>query len=106
MPLLTPSRMIGAAKLALALVVIGATTAVAAQAIFPDQPLDNLLLYSIGGLLVLALGATLLLVLSLTFRQYLLRKGATDTQWLWFEREPRGLARLRRAMLGRATERR
>ncbi|HEY9103487.1 hypothetical protein [Chitinimonas sp.] len=101
---ITPSRLFGAAKLVLALTVIGATTAVAAQPIFPDLPLDRLLFYSMGALLALVGCAMLLLVLSLTFRQYLLRKGASDTQWLWFDGEPRGLARLRRIVVQRGIE--
>jgi hypothetical protein len=31
--------------------------------------------------------------LTLTFNQWVLRKGGTDTQWLWFASDPPGLKR-------------
>ncbi|WP_269532953.1 hypothetical protein [Chitinimonas sp. BJYL2] len=41
----------------------------------------------LGGLLAVSLAA----LASLTLWQWVLRKGGTDTQWLWFARDPAGL---------------
>jgi hypothetical protein len=41
------------------------------------------------------LAIILLSIVSLSFRQFILRAGGTDTQWFWFSSEPRGLDRIR-----------
>ena len=40
--------------------------------------------------------AIVLVLLYMTFLQYLLRKGAIDPQWLWFAHDPAGLDAYRR----------
>ncbi|MFZ6771856.1 hypothetical protein ACO0LB_03980 [Undibacterium sp. SXout7W] len=52
--------------------------------------------------LYLALGTTALIailmsvvIISMTVRQFILRSGGTDTQWLWFPEDPPGLVALR-----------
>ena len=50
-----------------------------------------------GALLVVLVAA----VISLTFWQFLLRKGATDPQWYWFKSEPRGLVQERELLRAR-----
>ena len=84
-----------AMKALLATVLLAALAGVAGSQLAPKVPLQWVLIYSALGaaaiLLVLALAA----VVTLTVMQFILRKGGTDTQWLWFSTEPRGLVHLR-----------
>jgi hypothetical protein len=56
-------------------------------------------LYVLAGWGILA-GLMLVLVvntaISSWINQWILRKGGTDTQWLWFSNEPKGLAQQRK----------
>ena len=82
-------------KILLATLLLAVIAGVAGSRLAPSLPLPTVLLYS--GLGVLALGALLLLVIvvSSTVSQWILRKGGTDTQWFWFSGEPPGLQKLR-----------
>ena len=63
------------------------------QGLAPDMPLLTLWLWALGGLLSLGLVFTVGTWLTLTFNQWVLRQGGTDTQWLWFASYPPGLKR-------------
>lgn len=82
-------------KILLAMLLLAALACVAGSHLAPRLPLPTVLLYSALG--VLAAGAVLLLVVvvSLTVSQWVLRNGGTDTQWFWFSGEPPGLQKLR-----------
>ena len=56
---------------------------------------QHMLWHFLAGVSVLTLGLVFLAGtwLTLTFNQWVLRKGGTDTQWLWFASEPPGLKR-------------
>lgn len=78
-----------------AFVLLALLAGVAGHQLAPAVPLATVLLYA-------ALGAAALLgilvavtAVMLTVRQFILRKGGTDTQWYWFPSEPRGLVQLR-----------
>ena len=69
--------------------------AIVGKSIVPGMPTANVVLYCVAGgsiafalIVAMAVGAP-------RFRQFLLRRGATDAQWLWFPGEPAGLVRLR-----------
>ncbi|GAB3253916.1 hypothetical protein [Chitinimonas naiadis] len=93
---LSKSSLIGTAKVLLALAIIGSTAAVASRPLLPDVPVSTLVIYGVLALIVLTAASAALLVASLTLRQFILRKGGMDTQWLWFDRDPKGLVALRR----------
>ena len=66
---------------------------VSGQSLAPEMSLLMLCLWVLGGLLALGLFLLVATLLSLTFRQWILRQGGTDTQWLWFASDPPGLQR-------------
>lgn len=82
-------------KLALAFVAIVALALLPARQLAPGVPLQLLVLYVAGGVLLALVVIVALAVCWLQFAQFILRKGGTDPQWLWFYREPRGLEELR-----------
>jgi hypothetical protein len=59
----------------------------------PEMPLLTVWLWALGGLVTLALLLLAGTWLTLSFWQWVLRKGGTDTQWLWFAADPPGLKR-------------
>ena len=67
--------------------------------LWPALDLVTTGLYVLAGWGILA-GLMLVLVvntaISSWINQWILRKGGTDTQWLWFPDEPKGLARQRK----------
>ncbi len=85
-----------APRVALALVLLWAGAAVVAMQLMPHKPLmQSWLQLTLGaGAVLLCLVAAA--VASLTLMQWILRRGGTDTQWLWFASEPDGLVRQRR----------
>lgn len=74
---------------------LAALAAIAGQALAPQLPLVLVLAYAAVGSIVLLAMLTVLAILMLTMYQFILRMGGTDTQWLWFSNEPRGLVHLR-----------
>ena len=92
------------AKLVLAAILLMALAGVAGSQMAPKMALFDVLLYS--GALALGLFALLLVVsvVSLTLYQFILRKGGTDPQWLWFRSEPPGLVALRAQSKDRAAQ--
>lgn len=63
--------------------------------IAPRLPLLLVLAYSIVGAAALFVLLTAATVITLTVKQFILRKGGTDPQWFWFAAEPPGLVQLR-----------
>jgi hypothetical protein len=74
---------------------LGCLALVAGAHLVPQVAIRTVLLYSALGAAVLLALLVLLAVATLTFQQFILRHGATDTQWFWFSSEPRGLVQLR-----------
>jgi hypothetical protein len=87
------SRRIIVLKLWIAGVMLSLLALLAGQSLAPDVPLLTLWLWALGGLLTLGLVFLAGTWLTLTFKQWVLRKGGTDTQWLWFTSDPPGLER-------------
>ena len=83
------------AKIALASGLIGAFLIYFFAQLLPGVSLLSLAGYVVLG--VAALTATLMCVVMVAtvFRQFILRSGGTDTQWLWFPEDPPGLVALR-----------
>jgi hypothetical protein len=75
----------------LATALILGVLAVPLQGLFPGVGLSRLLALSLGGALAMMLAVLVPALLSMQFRQWLLRHGATDTAWFWFPAEPPGL---------------
>ncbi|OGB29134.1 MAG: hypothetical protein A3F78_15225 [Burkholderiales bacterium RIFCSPLOWO2_12_FULL_61_40] len=84
-----------ALKTLLATVLLVALAGVAGAQLAPEVPLQWVLIYSALGAAALLLVLAIATVVTLTVMQFILRKGGTDTQWLWFSAEPRGLVHLR-----------
>jgi hypothetical protein len=53
-------------------------------------------LAALGYTALAALIVTAVIALRLAIGQWILRRGGTDTQWFWFNSEPRGLEAMRR----------
>lgn len=81
-------------KLLICGVVVSVGIGFMAQLLWPGLGLGTLALYVLAGWGVLA-GLMLLLVvntaISTWVNQWILRKGGTDTQWLWFPSDPPGV---------------
>jgi hypothetical protein len=61
------------------------------RGLFPELGLSRVLALALGGGLAVMLVVLVPVLLSLQFRQWLLRHGATDTAWFWFPADPPGL---------------
>lgn len=86
----------GLIKAGVAIVSLGALALLFVSQWLPQAPLPTLALYALGGTLVLLAAGGGLLLASLSLRQFILRRGGTDTAWFWFKGEPPGLERLRK----------
>ena len=95
MPVSTHSKQV-AAKVLLAAMLLSLLAGVAGSQLAPKLPLHLVLLYSALGVAALFALLALAIVARLTFVQFIMRKGGTDPQWLWFQAEPPGLVELRR----------
>lgn len=84
-----------AKKALLALILLASLAGVAGLQLAPNVPLHRVLIYSAGGAVILFFALVIGTVITLTFAQFILRKGGTDVQWFWFPDEPPGLAKLR-----------
>lgn len=84
-----------AMKALLALILLASLAGVAGLQLAPNVPLHWVLLYSAGGAVAVFFALGIGTVITLTFSQFILRKGGTDVQWFCFPTEPPGLARLR-----------
>ena len=84
-----------AIKVALAAVLLAFLAGIAGSQLAPNLPLYSVLLYSAVGAVVLFFTLVIATIATLTFAQFILRKGGTDVQWLWFSADPQGLVQLR-----------
>lgn len=82
-------------KIALTAMLLGAGAAYVGTQLFPGLPLARAALYVAGSVAALLLVLLVVALAGLVVRQFVLRKGGTDTQWFWFASEPRGLLQLR-----------
>ena len=92
------------AKVLFAAILLVALAGVAGTQLAPGIPLPTVLLYSAVGAAALFAILVVATVASLTFRQFILRKGGADTQWFWFSGEPKGLEQLRDQRASQANE--
>jgi hypothetical protein len=83
-------------KLLICAVVVSAGITFMVHLLWPQLSIAKMALYVLGGWVILG-GLFLLLVvntaISSWLNQWILRKGGTDTQWLWFSADPPGLKR-------------
>jgi hypothetical protein len=82
-------------KLPLLALIIGAIAVAASRSLFPAVPVAMALLYLAAAIVAFLAFVSLSLIVTSRINAYVLSKGGTDTQWLWFGSEPPGLARLR-----------
>jgi len=82
-------------KALVAAAVLATLAGVAGRQLAPGVPVQTILLYSALGAAALLAILVVAVAVTLTFRQFILRKGGTDTQWFWFSGEPKGLQQLR-----------
>ena len=83
-------------KVVLAAVLVTTLLTFAAHQFLPTVGWLELAAGSLAAWLAAMAVAIVLVLLYMTFLQFLLRKGAIDTQWLWFGRDPAGLEAYRR----------
>ena len=84
-----------AMKMLLAAVLLSCLAGMAGSQLAPNVPLVTVLLYSVVGAMVVFFVLVVATIATLTFAQFILRKGGTDVQWFWFQSEPEGLVELR-----------
>lgn len=82
-------------KVVLSIIMLSTLAGVAGSQLAPDVPLKKILLNCAIGAGVLFVIFISAVVVMLTFSQFILRKGGTDTSWFWFEGEPPGLEQQR-----------
>ena len=85
-------------KLLICVVLVSAGIGVMVTMLWPQLGAHQIALYVLAGWSMLgALFSVLVIYIILRsgFNQWVLRKRGTDTQWLWFSGEPKGLARQR-----------
>jgi hypothetical protein len=92
----TPSsKTMVVAKLAVVFVVLGGLVAAVGSGLAPQVPLWLLIVVGVGAALGLFVVLVVAIACSSWVRQLVLRNGGTDTQWLWFPRDPPGLEKIR-----------
>jgi len=84
------------AKVVLATLLLGVLAGVAGSQIVPGWSLVRVLVSSALGAAVLVTALVVAAIAWLALGQFILRKGGTDVQWLWFPGDPPGLEGLRR----------
>jgi hypothetical protein len=90
-------------KLLFALLSLGLLVTLAAKDFAPNTSVAVVLAYAIGGAAAFAVVILLVMWLKFAVNQFLLNAGATDTQWLWFKSDPKGLNALRGRVVSRET---
>ena len=89
-------KMIFMGKIFLALAAICWLLVLAARDLAPGTPALVVLAYALGGAAIVVMTALGAMWLKFAINQFMLNVGATDTQWLWFKNDPKGLVALRR----------
>lgn len=92
---MTQQRLMIAAKVLLAAGLIAILAGGALLKILPGVGFATLAFSILGAMVCLFVVIVLFASLSLTFNQFILRHGGTDTSWLWFRGDPKGLQQLR-----------
>jgi hypothetical protein len=82
-------------KALLALLAICLLVLLAARDLAPLTPASVVLGYTLGGAALFGGAALAAMWLKFAINRFLLNVGATDTQWLWFKSDPKGLVALR-----------
>ena len=80
-----------------AVLAIGLVFGIAGRSLAPSMPTTTWLLWCAGAACALLIAAIGGLMISLNLRQFVLRKGGTDVQWLAFSSDPEGLVSLRKS---------
>ena len=78
------SRFVIITKVLLSIVALASLAGVTGAHLAPSAPLLTVWLYSAIGAGALLFAVVIAAALGLTLRQSILRRGGTDTQWLWF----------------------
>ena len=82
-------------KALLALVAICLLVVFAARDLGPFTPVLVVLAYVLGGAAFFSVTVLGFMWLKFAINKFLLNAGATNTQWLWFKSDPKGLVTLR-----------
>jgi hypothetical protein len=82
-------------KLFVALAAIALLVGFAAKDLAPNVPVSWALAYAFAGGAVFVIAILLVMWLKFLVNRFLLNAGATDTDWLWFKSDPRGIQSLR-----------
>ena len=82
-------------KLAVLALFFGTIVVVASINLFPQVPLIVALLYAAAGIVAFFAIVSVSIIVSSRINAWVLNKGGTDTQWLWFKSDPQGAVRLR-----------
>jgi hypothetical protein len=82
-------------KALLALLAICLLVVLAARDLAPLTPVSVVLAFALGGAAFFGVAVLGAMWLKFAINRFLLNAGATDTQWLWFKSDPKGLVALR-----------
>ena len=88
-------KAIAVTKLVVVLAVLVALIAFVGSGVAPQVPLSQLIVGSVAAVLALFIALIVAIASSASIRQFVLRAGGTDTQWLWFAQDPPGLKNIR-----------
>ncbi len=86
------------AKAAVAVAMLGGLVFVTGSQLAPRLSPWLLMAYVLAAAIAMFVVLVVVVSVVLTFRQFILRKGGTDVDWLWFPSEPKGLVRLRQGV--------
>lgn len=86
-------------KLPVVALFFGTVVATASINLFPQVPLVVTLLYAAAGTAAFLAVISISIVVGSGINAYVLNKGGTDTQWLWFKADPQGVTSLRERAL-------
>ena len=84
-----------AARIVIAVALISSLLAIVGSALAPRVSVWELLILSLGAMLAFLVVVAVVAACSMQIRQWVLRSGGTDTQWLWFSRDPPELEKMR-----------
>lgn len=81
-------------KLLIATAAIALLVGFAAKDLAPNVPVSWALAYAFAAGAIFVIAILLVMWLKFLVNRFLLNAGATDTDWLWFKSDPRGLQSL------------
>jgi hypothetical protein len=82
-------------KLLIATAAIAVLVGFAAKDLAPNVPVAWVLAYAFAGGVLFVIAILLVMWIKFLVNRFLLNAGATDTDWLWFKSDPRGIQSLR-----------